>query len=102
MINKEIFLVWIKINLLNLHRFLISIFTEIQLENSRSAKFIKKFERITIMINPVTITQFFKAIYTGIFIYLLAIESIECDLLWPVSIYFGMIKTNSQKILHLH
>lgn len=52
--------------------------------------------------NFIAITQFFIAIYIGIFEHLLATGSKNGDLLRPVLSYFRIIKTNSQSMLHLH
>ena len=62
----------------------------------------EKFGQTTVIINPVTITQFFEAIYTGIFKQLFVTKLIEGNLLGPVLKYFGTIKTNRQGILYLH
>lgn len=64
--------------------------------------FIKKFKWTIIIINLVTIAQFFKIIYIGIFNYFLVIWFIENRLFKIVLTYFEIIKINSKEILNLY
>lgn len=93
-ISNGMFSVWIKLNLLELFSFLILIFAKVQLENNRSATFAGEFRRVTAIINPVTIAQFFETTCTSIFKCLFAAGSTKSGLFGPVSTYFDIIKTN--------
>lgn len=55
----------------------------------------------TAIINHVVVVRFFYLIYNAIFLALLAIGYKEKGLLGPISIYFGIIKTNGHDILYL-
>ena len=54
------------------------------------------------MMNLMVVAQFFEATCTGIFKCLFAAGSIKGGLLGLVSTYFGIVNTNSRRMLHLH
>ncbi len=90
------------LNLSDFHSFLVLNLTGVRLENSGLSTSAKKFKLATTVMNPVAIAQFFEITCTSIFKHLLAAGSTEGELLGPVSTYYGIVKTNSQGILHLH
>lgn len=63
---------------------------------------LETFARMTTIINPIAVTYFFEAMYWDIFKYLLAADSKDGELFSPILTYFGIIKTNSQGMLHLY
>lgn len=70
------------------------IFAKVHLEGNNQTTSTKEFRWAITIMNPVAITQFFEAIFTGIFKCFFITESIENDLLRLVSTYFGMIEMN--------
>lgn len=71
-------------------------------ENNYYNNLTEIFGQVTTIMNLIIVVQFFKTICTAIFQHLLNVGSWEKIFSRPVSIYFQMVKTNGQEILHLH
>ncbi len=102
MFSNEISIIWIMLNLSDLCSFLVLILANVRLKNSNSSTFAKELRRTTTVINLMTVAQFFKAICTSIFKCLLKTGPTGERLFEPVLIYYKMVETNGQEILHLH
>lgn len=90
-ISDKMFCLWITLNLFDLWSFWILVLAGVRLEDN-SSNSANKFRWTLVVMNPVAMVQFFEAIYTGIFKYLLAASSIKERLFGPVSTYCGIIK----------
>ncbi len=86
--------IWITLNLSDFCSFLVLILTSVQLEDSTLSTSAKEFRWATAVMNLMAVTQFYEAIYTGIFKHLLATGSIGERLLKPVSTYYETVETN--------
>ncbi len=95
-------IIWITLNPSDFHSPLVLIFAGVRLKDSGSSTSAKEIKQATVVMNPMAILQFFKAICTSIFKHLLAAGSIGEELLGLILIYHMMVETNGRKILHLH
>lgn len=102
MLNDGMPVLWITINFFNLWNSLILIFAGILYKLNSTNTFLKAFARITATINSVAVARFFELTCYGIFEYLLAAGSKDGGLFGSISTYFGIVETNSWRLLYLN
>lgn len=102
MISNGISPIWVTLNVSDFCSFLILILAEVQLENNGLVISTGEFGKITAIMNPVAVAQFFEAACTSIFKRLFAARSTQSSLLGPVSTYFGTMETNGCRMLYLY
>lgn len=95
-------ILWIIINLFDLHSPLILIFVDMQYKLNGANISIEAFAKMIAIMNSIAMSHFFETMCYGIFVHLLAIGSKNRRLFSSISTYFGIVKTNNQGILYLH
>ncbi len=91
---------WITINPADLQCLHVIHVTSVELELSSEIQ--SAFRHKTATMNLVTVAKFFHIIYDAIFMSLFCAGQTEGRLLELISNYFGIVKTNSRRMLHLH
>ncbi len=100
MVANDMPIFWIIINPADLQYLLVIHFANIELE--LSSKIQSVFRCKTATINPIAIAKFFYIICDAIFMSLFGVGQSKRGLLGPILNYFGIVETNSHRILYLH
>jgi len=93
---------WLTVNPADLNSPIVLILAGVALSCDELATEARRIRRVTALMNPVAVAQFFHHICAGLFDALLAAGKDRSGILGEVSNYFGVVETNGRGMLHLH